>query len=116
MHFVLELLALFTSGSSTYLSQSDLEESPQEHGMCDWFGYKFVGDNIDKSVKPSFQRAEHRGQSFYHFHGYAVRDRVNLSGLSDEPHKYTDRDPQLLLPSSENISTLKQVLRTLISR
>ena len=21
-----------------------------------WFGYKFVGDNIDKNVKPRFQR------------------------------------------------------------
>lgn len=41
-------------------SQSEEDES-QESGMGDWFGYKFVGDNIDKNVKPSFQRAEQRG-------------------------------------------------------
>ena len=96
-------------------SQSEEDES-QESGMGDWFGYKFVGDNIDKNVKPSFQRAEQRGQSLHHFHGYAVRDRVNLSGLSDEPPEYSECDPQLLLPSSEDITSLKQEFVILVSR
>ena len=32
-----------------------------------WVGYVFVGDNIDKNVKPRFQRYENKGQSLYTF-------------------------------------------------
>ena len=48
-----------------------------------WYGFMFVGDNIDKNVNPRFQRCENRGQSLHYFHGYALRDRVDLSTLSD---------------------------------
>ena len=34
------------------------------------YGNKLVGDNVDKNVKPSFQRLEMRGQSLHHFHFY----------------------------------------------
>ena len=44
--------------------------------------YKFVGD-IDKNVRPSFQRHELKGQSMHYFHGYALRDRINLHDLPD---------------------------------
>ena len=82
----------------------------------DWTGYKFVGDNIDKNVKPSFQRNELRGMSLHHFHGFAVRDRVNLSGLSDERPPYATPDASLLLPTSDDISSLKDEFDVLISR
>ena len=86
----------------------------QEDG--DWTGYKFVGDNIDKNVKPSFQRNELRGMSLHHFHGFAVRDKVNLSGLSDETPLYTLPDASLLLPTSDDISSLKDEFGVVISR
>ena len=44
-----------------------------------WYGFMFVGDNIDKNVNPRFQRCENRGQSLHYFHGYALRDRVDLN-------------------------------------
>lgn len=45
--------------------------------------FKIVGDNIDKSVKPT---SEHLAKSLHYFHSYAVRDRTDVSGLSDEAH------------------------------
>lgn len=38
-----------------------------------WFGYKFMGDNIDKNIKPRFQRQEcQAGQSLHYFHCYML--------------------------------------------
>ena len=81
-----------------------------------WSGYKFVGDNIDKNVRPRFQRQEARGQSFHHFHGYAVRDRVDLSKLSDKPPAHTTPEPSILLPSQTDLNCLKEELTILIAR
>lgn len=82
-----------------------------------WFGYKFVGDNIDKNIKPRFQRQEcHTGQSLHYFHGYAVRDRVDLSSYSDAVPAYVKPDPAVLLPSSNELSMLKDELIVLVSR
>jgi len=39
-----------------------------------WNGFKIVGDNIDKNVRPSFQRAQHQTKSLHYFNSYAVRD------------------------------------------
>lgn len=96
--------------------QSEVDEPPQEPAEKDWFGYKFVGDNIDKNLKPSFQRAEQRGLSLHQFHGYAVRDRINFSKLSDEPPAHVDPDPLILMPSSDHLSAFKDELNVLISR
>ncbi len=79
--------------------ECDLEELVVRHeSRCtpstqveesDWFGFKFVGDNIDKNIKPSFQRQEIQTQSLHHFHGYAIRDRVNMATMSDDPRSIT---------------------------
>lgn len=81
-----------------------------------WFGYKFVGDNIDKNVKPSLQRHELRGQSLHYFHGYAVRDRVDLSKLSDKPPPFSIPEPSVFLPSPGDLSSLREELEILVSR
>ena len=75
----------------------------------------FVGDNIDKNVNPRFQRCENRGQSLHYFHGYALRDRVDISTLSDvAPPQKTDLST--FLTSKEDISSLNDELTVLISR
>lgn len=82
-----------------------------------WFGYRFVGDNIDKNIQPSFQRqGEHSVQSLHYFHGYAVRDRVNLTTYSDDIPPFITPDPSILLPSVTDLSLLKEELTVLISR
>ena len=45
-------------------------------------GFKIVGDNVDKSFNPSFQRINRAKQSHY-FHAYVVLDRIDFCGLSE---------------------------------
>jgi len=47
-----------------------------------WHGFKIVGDNIDKSVKPRHETMDHHTQSLLYFHSYAVCDRIDFSHLS----------------------------------
>ena len=60
-----------------------------------WVGYKFVGDNIDKNIKPRFQRHDNKGQSLHYYHGYAVRDRLDLSTLSNQRPTSCLPDPSI---------------------
>ena len=48
-----------------------------------WDGFKLVGDNIDKNIRPSEQRIDRQTRSLHYFHSFAVRDRVNFSNTSD---------------------------------
>ena len=48
-----------------------------------WVGFKIVGDNIDKTVRPRHQTLENRTQSLHYFHSYAVKDRIDIGDLSD---------------------------------
>ena len=96
----------------------DVEDSihSEPERLPEWFGYKFVGDNIDKNVKPSHQRYELKGLSLHHFHGFAVRDWVNFSGMSEESPTFTNPDPSQFLPSESDVSLLKEEFVILISR
>ncbi len=78
-----------------------------------WHGFKFVGDNIDKNIHPRFQRHEKRGQSLHYFHGYAVRDRIDLSTLSDVTPPFHKPDPATFLPSKNDISCLSDELQNI---
>ncbi len=114
----------YTQMSFLLLSQSlhvqvSASESVQRKDVSNesmWFGYKFVGDNIDKNVKPSLQRHELRGQSLHYFHGYAVRDRVDLSGLSDERPPSCTPDPGVFVPTPSDLSSLRHELGILVSQ
>ena len=68
-----------------------LLDASKQRDTSKWFGYKFVGYNIDKNVKPSLQCHDYRGLSLHCFHGYAVRDRVDLYSLSDVPPSMTNQ-------------------------
>lgn len=89
---------------------------PDDHRMNDWYGFKFVGDNVDGRVTPSFQRAEIRGHDMHYFHGCGVRDRVDLSAFSDKPPPYSTPDANVILPSSEDVEALQKELGILVSR
>ena len=81
-----------------------------------WVGYVFVGDNIDKNVKACFQRYENKGQTLHYFHGYAVRDRLDLSHLSDTRPPPATPNATSLLPSSFDTTALRDELKILVSR
>lgn len=94
----------------------NLQASNQCEGFL-WAGYKFVGDNIDKSIKPRFQRYENKGQSLHYFHAYAVRDRVDLAKFSDKPPPTpSSLDSSSFLPSASYLSDVKDELVVLVSR
>ena len=90
-----------------------MELAVAEQLMSEWFGYKFVGDNVDDEF---VILSASRGLSMHYFNGFAVRDRVNLSHLSDETPPYRIPDANTLLPSAEDISSLKKELSTLVAR
>ena len=97
----------------------DLRQDVQEDGPSphEWFGFKIVGDNIDKTVKPHHMQSDRQTQSLHYFHMYAVRDRVDL-GDSSESLRATPIDPPLeeLLPSPDDNEQLLANITTLVTR
>lgn len=73
-----------------------------------WHGYKIVGDNLDKNVKPRNQTLERQTHSLHYFNCYAVHDRLNLSTYSDDPPDIdlTTLDTNTMLPSQEDLDGL----------
>ena len=95
--------------------RDDVVEGPNP---SPWFGFKIVGDNIDKMIKPRYMRSDRKNQSLHYFHMYAVRDRINLSD-SCENQRPAPKNPPLeeLLPSPDDCKQLhsnKEILVTQI--
>lgn len=84
-------------------------------------GYKLVGDNIDKGVKPRYMRSDNYSkQSLHYFHICAVQNRIDFSNFPDV-HPATcldspERRAQCLLPSVQDDATLLRNMATLVSR
>ena len=83
---------------------------------CHPLNYKFVIDNVDKNIKPSFQRSEIKGRSYHHLHGYSVQDRIDTSGLSDRVPPFRKADASVMLPAQSEINVLKDEMTVLIAR
>ena len=58
---------------------------------AEWTGFKIVGDNIDKTVRPRHMRSDRQAESLHYFHSYAVKDRVKpkMSQLFTPSLKFT---------------------------
>ena len=67
-------------GLQPFTSSSPLKQANVSTSGC---GYKLVGDNIDKTVKPRHMRIDRQARSLHYFHSYAVKDRINSCDLSD---------------------------------
>ena len=74
-----------------------------------------MGDNLDKNVRPSFERQELKAQSMHYFHGCALRDRINLHDLSDVTPR-TLPEPSQILPAPPDLSSLNDEIIVIISR
>ena len=75
--------------------------------------YKIVGDNIDKNVRPSYQRIDISTRSLHYFRSYAVRDRVDTAGMSEKP--LINPSPGSILPSASDSSLIFNDFKVLIS-
>ena len=83
-----------------------------------WTGFKIIGDNIYKNVRPTYQRLDHQTESFHHFHAMAVQDRVDLTTSTSqcsETHVQDVNHEQLVL-NSDNLSRLKHDFQVLLPR
>jgi L1 cell adhesion molecule like protein len=81
------------------------------------FGYKIIGDNIDKNVNPRFQTLANPTKSLHYFHAYAVKDRIDISELTDIPPSVPNQvDINTILPSVQSNANLKAVFEVLVSR
>ena len=90
------------------------EQSQEDEPL--WCGYNFVGDNVDKNVKPSRQRQEIKGKSLHYFHAYAAKDRVNLASLSGCSPPMSTPGPNVLLPSAADVSCIMEEICILMSQ
>ena len=92
-----------------------ITENAYHHFVVPWQGFKIIGDNIDKTIRPSFERIEHHSLSLHYYHSYAALDRIDLSGISDMRSSGTF-DAKQLLPSTNDVQMLKSQYYILISR
>ena len=81
-----------------------------------WCGFKLVGDNIDKNIRPSYQRSDLQTKSLHHFHAYAVLDRVDLSEFSNITPERPKVDSSTLLPTTSDLHLLQRDAEILVSR
>ena len=88
-----------------------------EECLGQWCGFKIVGDNIDKNVRPSYQRLDHQTQSLHHFHSFAVRDRINLTAYSDhDPALPPTIDPATITHTDSDLANFQRECEILVSR
>ena len=80
-----------------------------------WKGFKVVGDNIDKNIRPSFKRYDNKTDSIHYFHYYSLLDCLDLSAYS-EVLPTTPLDLSTLLVSTDDVCQLEKDAITLLSR
>lgn len=107
-----ELVLQHTTPSHQIVSNSLHEGTGIQSNMMpsEWIGFKIVGDNIDKTVRPRHQTLEKRTQSLHYFHSYAVKDRIDMRDLSDTKPALdlTTLPFTMFLPSENDLEQLKK--------
>ena len=83
-----------------------------------WPGFKLVGDNIDKTIKPRDMRINNQANSVHYFNVYAVRDRINFSHLSSNAGMISPEDIKFdaYYPSSDDDNKLLLNFEILVTR
>ena len=110
-----------TSGktSSMPIEMSTLSPDPQVTDLSpSWVGFKIVGDNIDKTVRPRHQTLSSCTQSLHYFHAFAVQDRIDASNMSDsKPNLDLSSLPYTqLLSYADDLKEIKSNCVVLLSR
>ncbi|XP_062512946.1 uncharacterized protein LOC134188769 isoform X2 [Corticium candelabrum] len=107
---------------SSQLSDIDVEnclledDTGREVIQCQWTGFKIVGDNIDKNVRPSNQRVDHQTRSYHYFHSFALLDRIDLSISSNRAPNTFNLTIDDFLINSHDIMQLERDFEVLLSR
>ena len=102
--------------SSMVDAQPEFAQSTSSSETTNWCGFKLVGDNIDKNFRRSFHRHDKMTISMHAFHFYAVKDRVDLSSLSDFKPTPATVDVSKLLINKADVNQLNKEVIVLLSR
>lgn len=79
-------------------------------------GFKFVGDNIDKTIQLWFERHNKGIVSLHYFQGYALKDRVDISHLLHQRPSNIAPDSTIFLPFTSELNSLKEEMAILFAR
>ena len=78
-------------------------------------GFVIVVDNVDKNFRPSHQREDRQTKSLHITHSYAVKNRVDISMLSDEPPSAV-LSPELFLLTKDDVAKILRELEVFATR
>lgn len=83
-----------------------------------WLGFKIIGDNLDRNIKPRHQRFDRQTRSLHFFNSYAVLDRCNFAALSDEVEAVQQPafDISLFLPDDNDLKEITHNFSIIIGR
>lgn len=106
------------SPTSTPLTPPQQPRQHHSQETTSWKGFKIVGDNLDKTVRPRRQRFDQRTKSLHYFNAMAVQDRVDMSNFSDERSAYDSSSFSLesLLPQPDDLREITANFGILIGR
>ena len=82
----------------TNVSSKSVEPCSTQTKPC---GYVIGGDNVDKNFRPSHQREDRWTQSLHAFYSCAIKNRIDVSSLSDAPGSCILTDQLFLLNNSD---------------
>ena len=74
-----------------------------------------VTDNVDKNIRQSFQRESRQTVSLHYCHSCAVKNRVDVSGLSDKPSS-AEITVETFLPSVSDLTKLLKDFEVFVAR
>ncbi len=107
--------ANFETETLTATISTIAEQELSSSDTLQWSGFKIVGNNIDKNIRPSLQRLTHQTKSLRFFHSYAVKDRVNF--VQHQMQEKHDHQILVVLLCQQRIGNgLKIICQVLVSR
>ncbi|KAL5506330.1 hypothetical protein EMCRGX_G007948 [Ephydatia muelleri] len=108
-----------SSDESDDIPSEPNEYPPQSTPVpAEWYGFRLVGDNVDKNVKPRDMRLNRQTTSLHYFHTYAVKDRICFSHLSTDPIEIVQDSInfEMFYPTVGDNTQLVSNLETLVAR
>eukprot|EP00731_Ephydatia_muelleri_P006750 Em0003g998a len=111
-----------TSDEDTAPLAATEQNSPQDGSPVldcgEWNGFKLIGDNIDKNIKPRDMRINNQTKSLHYFHAFAVKDRINFSDITNNAELVfpDDIDYSVFYPNDDDDAQLVSNFQTLVTR
>ena len=88
---------------------------PQSIVRCSGCGFVLVTDNVDKNIRPSYQRENRQTQSLHYCNSCAIKNRVSVAGLSDNEAS-GEISVDTFLPTEDDVTQLLADFEIFISR